>query len=282
MILPDFILPSRQNQTWSESGIDTINNCVDKSHYKKYPYPITYHYNSRGFRDTEWPSTLEELQDSVWCIGDSFTVGIGCPLSHTWPNILQHRLDKRCINVSMDGASNYWIARKISRVLDKIKPKIIIIHWSFFTRYELADSGLDDEKRRLNFHDLELTSLQLLCNFNKLVQTIEQTKQNTKIIHSFIPGWAVGTTVQDEWNKLRGPDWPEYPASQLEMFVQTELQAFGYTGFFELYSELLANRLYVPEFIKLDLARDGFHYDKVTATTFVDQLENLIADLHLT
>ena len=111
------------------------------------------------------------------------------------------------------------------------------------------------------------------------MQTIEQTKQNTKIIHSFIPGWAVGTTVQDEWNKLRGPDWPEYPASQLEMFVQTELQAFGYTGFFELYSELLANRLYVPEFIKLDLARDGFHYDKITATKFVDQLENLVLNL---
>ena len=66
------------------------------------------------------------------------------------------------------------------------------------------------------------------------------------------------------------------------MFVQKELQTFGYAGFFELYSELLSNRLYVPEFIKLDLARDGFHYDKVTATTFVDQLENLIADLHLT
>ena len=131
MILPDFLLPSRQNKIWSESGIDTINNCHDKSHFKKYPYPITYHYNSRGFRDTEWPQTVFELQNSIWCFGDSFTTGVGSPLSHTWVNILQHRLDKRCINVSMDGASNYWIARKISRVLDKIKPKIIIIQWSF-------------------------------------------------------------------------------------------------------------------------------------------------------
>jgi hypothetical protein len=282
MILPNFKISSRANQLWQFSGLDSLEKCLDKKHFKAYPYPIEYRYNSRGFRDAEWPGDIDQLKHAIWCVGDSFTVGVGSPLTHTWVNILQHRLNKRCINVSMDGASNYWIARKISSVLDKIKPKIIIIHWSFFTRYELIDQDLDDEKRRLNFHDLELTSLQLLCNFNKLVQTIEQTKQNTKIIHSFIPGWAVGTTVQDEWNKLRGPDWPKYPASQLEMFVQKELQTFGYAGFFELYSELLSKRLYVPEFTKLDLARDGFHYDKLTATTFVDQLENLVLNLDCT
>jgi hypothetical protein len=282
MILPDLRLYSRANQHWQFSGLDSLENCVNKQHFQSYQHPIEYRYNSRGFRDAEWPNDIDQLKHAVWCVGDSFTVGLGSPLSHTWVNILQHRLNKRCINVSMDGASNYWIARKISSVLDKIKPEIIIIHWSFFTRYELIDQDLDDEKRRLNFHDLELTSLQLLCNFNKLVQTIEQTKQNTKIIHSFIPGWAVGTTVQDEWDKLRGPDWPKYPASQLEMFVQKELQTFGYAGFFELYSELLSNRLYVPEFTKLDLARDGFHYDKLTAAKFVDQLENLVLNLDCT
>ena len=73
MILPDLILTSRQNQVWAESGIDSLKNCVNKQHFKSYPHPVEYQYNSRGFRDDTWPSNLEE---SIWCIGDSFTVGI--------------------------------------------------------------------------------------------------------------------------------------------------------------------------------------------------------------
>ena len=57
MILPDFILPSRQNQVWDESGLDSYAACLDKKHFKSYPHKVEYRYNSRGFRDTEWPET---------------------------------------------------------------------------------------------------------------------------------------------------------------------------------------------------------------------------------
>jgi hypothetical protein len=32
--------------------------------------------------------------------------------------------------------------------------------------------------------------------------------------------------------------------------------------------------MYVPEIMRLDLARDAHHYDVITATNFVDQVEN--------
>lgn len=276
MILPDFILKSRKNKTLTESGMDNFEYCIDKIHFKNYPYSIIYNYNSRGFRDSDWPDSIKELQNAVWCVGDSFTAGLGSPADHMWVNILQKRINKRCINVSLDGASNNWMARKTLSILKEIQPKFIIIHWSFFTRHEMSRQDLDDEQRRLNFYDLNLTSEQLLSNFNELVQSVEQAKQDTKIIHSFIPSWSIGTSVQEEWNKLRGPDWPDTPTNQITDVIKEELQHFDYGEFFKLYCDLLDNIIYVPEFNKLDLARDGFHYDKITATNFVDQLEKLI------
>ena len=91
MLLPDFILRSRQNELFTESGLDTLKDCLDNTHYKNYPHQIEYKYNSRGYRDAEWPNTITELQDAIWCFGDSFTVGIGSPLNHTWVNILQSK-----------------------------------------------------------------------------------------------------------------------------------------------------------------------------------------------
>ena len=68
MILPNFILHSRVNLQQDYSGIDRIDKCLDKKHFKNYPHTIKYVYNSRGFRDTEWPDSIKELQNAIWCV----------------------------------------------------------------------------------------------------------------------------------------------------------------------------------------------------------------------
>ena len=73
------------------------------THFLSYDYPINYQHNSRGFRDSEWPNDLDNI---IWCVGDSFTKGLGAPVEHTWPSILQNKTNKRCLNVSINGASN--------------------------------------------------------------------------------------------------------------------------------------------------------------------------------
>ena len=237
MILPEFILTSRQNKIWNKSGMDTFDNCFDKKHFKNYPCPITYNYNSRGFRDQEWPTTINELKECIWCFGDSFTVGIGSPIEHTWVNVLQLRLNQRCVNISMDGASNQWIARKVIEVLKIIKPKLIVIQWSFIHRGESESVNLTDENRRIDVvKNLNVDELKI--NNYQLIKDVESQKNQSNIIHSFVPE----------------------------------------STFFDV-DYVSDNIKYVPEIIKLDFARDGYHYDIVTATNFVDKVQNLIFDL---
>lgn len=283
MILPKFILTSRQNKTWTESGLDSFDECRDREHFKNYPHQIIYNYNSRGFRDAEWPDAMQELQNSVWCFGDSFTVGVGSPLEHTWVNIFQNRIRQRCLNISLDGASNKWIARKVIETLKTINPKLIIIHWSYPTRGEIDDNTLADEDRRLPDVDLNDYNQLLIENFI-LIKNVESYKKQCKIIHSFIPdsNFFNQDHINDVWNTVKSASWPQLPSNlsefkQLDPNIAKELdEFFNVYKLLNIFYHLLNEISYVPEFIKLDLARDGHHYDIITATNFVDQLENLI------
>jgi len=291
MILPNFILHSRKNEVCSESGIDSFNYCQDQLHFKNYPYVVSYHYNSRGFRDQEWPDNLSELANSIWCFGDSFTVGLGSPLEHTWPNILQSRTGTRCINVSMDGASNKWIARKILEVLNVVKPKLIVVQWSFMHRDEFNDDTLSDEDRRRHTGPGNINQLQI--NNANLIKNLESQKNQSQIIHSFIPGSGFfdDDILTHMWDDIKGPDWPDYPTNIQEFNNLDKLVVKELTDFFKKYNlyqtyyqyvEYVTSLTHVPEIKIEDYARDGQHYDKLTATKFVDQLENLISGLQLT
>jgi len=286
MILPDFILPSRVNQCWQYSGIDSIEHCLDKQHFKQYPYPITYNYNSRGFRDAEWPDTLEQLQNAVWCVGDSFTVGLGSPLEHTWAYQVGQQLEKRTINISMDGASNQWIARKTIDIIKNIAPTTIIIQWSYLHRYEIDDPTLSDESRRGHFCPTNWDDEEKKLKFITLVKQIELAKQKTKIVHSFIPDLANTIDTKLCWSQISGPDWPTCPLN-LEEFKALDSNIVNeLVNDFELYNILKAHYTYVdqlysnikhiPEIQRLDWARDKHHYDLLTANKFAIDVRELL------
>jgi len=123
-------------------GSDTLTNPGttsqhDKSykfnprHFLNYSYPINYQINSSGFRDSEWPT---DLRDVIWCVGDSFTAGMGVPFKHTWPSILQYRTGKRCLNLGINGASNQLLKNMCLQILKEHKPSTIVVMWSFFWR----------------------------------------------------------------------------------------------------------------------------------------------------
>ena len=155
------------------SGLDSYDMSKNKDHFINYGKKITYQYNSRGFRDAEWP---EDLSDVVWCLGDSFTVGIGQPYEETWPKILEKRTGKRCLNLGEDECSNDTIALRTKTITEQYQPKIIIIMWSYLQRrrknninvkHDKDDFGLG--KDVTNF----LKNLELINNLNcKIIQTI--------------------------------------------------------------------------------------------------------------
>jgi len=277
MILPDFVLPSRVNQTWLYSGIDSLEKCKNKKHFESYPYDITYNYNSRGFRDAEWPNNLKELKQAIWCVGDSFTVGLGSPLEHTWPWLLRAKTGQRVINISMDGASNNWIARCVNLIQKEIDPKNIIVMWSYVHRRELENQNLNSEQRRLHFD--KSNKLEDLCNLESCMAIIT----HSKIIQLAIPGYTSTENYQSVWMNIRGMDWPDsVPATLNELlalpkFVQSELKKK-----FKLWTDLrqsmepqLLQSKLENNFIKvnqLDLARDAHHFDLITSQWVVDQI----------
>ena len=279
-LLSQLMLPTRSNQCWEYSGIDSPKECIDKKHFSTYPHPILYQYNNRGYRDQDWPESIDELRDAIWCVGDSFTVGLGCPIEHTWPYILQQQTQTRTINVSLDGASNDWIARKAQTIINTLGPKVMVIHWSYISRREknleeelekawdifynnvrdaswphcaLADfeslpQHIIDEinkvhggLRKIVVNDEDLRAGESECTGEEdvkhtvnLINTLNNNCRTTKIIHSFIPAFQ--------------------PAS-LQGAVESR-----------------ATGIVIPEFNKLDLARDGIHYDIATSRAFVQQI----------
>lgn len=277
MILPDFMLRSRVNETCNSSGMDSRQECLDKKYFDNYPNQVIYQYNSRGFRDAEWPE-LTDLIDSIWCIGDSFTIGLGSPINHTWPAILKSASKKNTINISMNGASNDWITRKTLRIMDEISPKNIVIQWSFFSRVESDEVTLSDEDRRKHFASDKISLKYDFANFKKNLSLVESAKSNTNIIHSFVPNAFVLPELKKLWDQLRGSSWPIRPPEnikdlhKLDHKIISELinedQFDNFEMYFELY-ELLRN-INVVNYKQVDFARDSFHYDIKTATNLVD------------
>lgn len=285
MILEDFILPSRANQHWKYSGIDSLELCLDKKYFKEYPYHVSYDYNSRGFRDVEWPDTIQELQKAIWCVGDSFTVGLGSPVEHTWPYRLNQSLGYRTINVSMDGASNDWIFRKAIDIVNKIKPKVLIVHWSYVERAEssiakafnrrwknfyndIRDSRWPDPPDIINFKSLPTTiqnecielhdsswlspvtdeNRMLMDSTNTIEEDIQRTLNHIHDLNQFIQTQTIHTFI------------PKFlPASQIAHF-----------------NSLMPAGPVIQTFDQLDMARDSHHYDIQTSNHLVGEILKII------
>jgi hypothetical protein len=227
--LEDLYLASRAGITLTNTGIDSLQFCRDREHYLAHPGNIVYQFNDRGFRDHAWP---QDLSGCIWCIGDSYTVGVGQPFADIWPQQLAQKIKRRTINVSMDGASNAWIARKARSILQEVEPCILILHWSFLHRREHPDADLTDELRRI-WHSRTDDDL---AEFQQCVDSVEQHRGNTWVIHSAIPLFSPNPVI-------RG------------VFLR----------------RCVGDRA-LPEMIQKDYARDGMHYGTQTARQLVDNI----------
>ena len=206
------------NKQCKTSGIDSILHLDGKNldSFIKYPYPISYKYNSRGFRGPEWP---EDLTDVIWCIGDSFTSGIGVPFNHTWPSILQTKIKLPCINLGIDGAANGLILNIAKQVASEYNPKYMVIMWSFpWRRYYDPWQFIQFEVKENNTDNIN--------NFKSCFNQINDLIPN--IYNTIIP--------------------------RLKLPVIKNLKANLY------------------EYELLDVARDNFHFDHITAETIANSI----------
>lgn len=236
MILPNFKLESKINQTYSILGLDCVEEAKNKKHWLNYKKHIQYKFNSRGFRDQEWP---EDLTDVIWCFGDSFTVGMGQPQSEIWPQLLQQQTGSRTVNVSMNGASNDWIARKVVDLFETLSPRAVCIQWSYLHRREINDPTLGDEARTMHYNSNDLKDKE---NFFK---NLDLLPVQDNIIHSWIPKF-------------------------FNFHYDTGLDQ-------EIYQGMTDRQLkFISDVAQLDYARDGHHYDIATAQKYVDHYCRLL------
>lgn len=270
------------NQQFDYSGMDSIDRCLDKKLFLQWPRPVKYNYNSRGFRDQEWP---QDLNSAVWCIGDSFTVGIGSCFEHTWPQALSHHSQRCVINVSMDGASNEWIARQACDAYDLARPRNIVIMWSYLHRRENSNQDLLDLDRRL--HHVRSTMPQDFENFSMCRKQVHNHCADSNLIELVIPNFV--TSFDDAaWKRIRDPSWPQVLPPTLEEFqalspeIAAELRTLhgiDVDQLLEFYTikqqrcDFLADVITVEY---LDRARDGHHFDRVTAEWVAAQVQNLL------
>lgn len=290
MVLPDLVLSSRANQRWCYSGMDSPESCLNPRHFAEYPFEINYQYNSRGFRDVEWPDSLDELQSSIWCLGDSFTVGIGQPFEHTWPQVLQSATSRRTINVSMDGASNHWISRRARQILAEIKPKTMILMWSYAFRSEDPNPNLDDEDRRR--HSGTQSIHDAVCYLCKEIEYFF-SQVDCEVIQCVVPDGMLTVhsgTLDQIWNDVKGTSWPQSPPRSLQEYnqmsdlVKHELEKFykidddiiALLGCEKYFNDLSLRPEILGEIPRLDLARDGHHFDIITANFLSDKIKNLL------
>ena len=295
-MLNDLYLPSRVNQTWTQSGLDCAELCLDINHYHSYGI-IEYHYNSRGFRDSEWPQDIQQLSQSLWCLGDSYTVGVGSRLEHTWPWLLGKKTNQRTINVSLDGASNNWIARRARDIIESFAPKNLVIMWSFIERRELSLDRAPDHVWNIGYQaikDPTWPDCQSIDDFPILPMAIRKELAN----HDLGPG----LTVSNDYNKIDvtnhfdearriGPESRAdeldldntkmccdllWPASQHTQIINMFVPRFASSLVRDHISEFARLGPFIEPFCPRDRARDGLHFDIVTADWLTDQLVPLL------
>lgn len=280
MILSDLVLSSRKNQYWLYSGIDTLELCNNKIHFQTYPYDVDYQYNDRGFRDSNWPMSRRDLQKAIWCLGDSFTVGLGQPYSHIWPQILSECVGVRTINVSMDGASNNWISRRALDILDAVKPECMIVLWSYVERREITDGqDIHDREWRKIYEDIRDPTWPA-CNTVAEIDVLpDAIKTEIAVRHKIpLPFRAADDNFICQNAKLSFQENLENwkicvnRLSKNANIIHSTLPKFADAKEIDRFSSYLEDNCskYIGRFDQVDFARDAFHFGKVTCQNLVD------------
>lgn len=304
-MLDSFVLPRYRNLIKQTIGVDSPEGCINPDVWHDYPYPVEYKFNERGYRDLPWP---QDLSNVVWCFGDSFTMGLGSPLEHTWPAILAKQIKYPVITIALNGASNAWIARKICELLSEVTPRAVIAQWSYTHRREAEETSIDiDSIYDRSWNELYNTIKDPLwppCkSLKQFVHLPKSIRDEILHQHDF--------PLKDHWFTKDGDlklfDCPDDERLQHYTYRSTPQQDSQHTienilkaeqccesnqipfvyGFIPKFTDSDGQRTFIFDSIhgnnwgetpQLDRARDWFHYDRITSEYVVQQILQRLGD----
>lgn len=279
MILPDCRIIWNENQRSDYSGLDSRQNCLIKKHFDSYPYSIEYRYNSRGFRGDEWPNDLGE---SIWCIGDSFTVGLGAPESHTWWRVLQQATQRVCINVSLDGASNAWISRWAQQIIKEVRPALMVVHWSYTHRRERPLQEVQDQIWREYYaaiRDSTWPDCASYHDISTLPISVQRDLAQDPKINCYTQGFDLESLRRVHQTQSTVEQDAQHTAWVIETLEQNRQQTKVIHSHINRWHPVelkFQTGQWIREFDQIDLARDGLHYDILTANQLVSRILEIL------
>jgi len=298
-MLENLYLASYVNRSCEYYGMDSIDLCLDKTHFKNYPHKVSYSFNSRGFRDDEWPKTESELHSSIWCIGDSFSVGLGSPIEHTWPSVLRKTVKQNTINLGLDGASNEWIAKTCVDVISEVNPECIVLCWSYSHRRYATDlEPIRNEIIKIGYADVKDNTWPAECNtlneFNILpLQIRQEILTKHRFAGKFISSndfrlidFEIADDFRRIWHSKQSDEQDlenlltciqKVENSAMQKVVHAFIPKFCPQAMQSVYknkiSQLIKNPIYIEP---IDIARDGHHFDIKTSKKLADSIQKLI------
>lgn len=138
--------------------------------------PIDYRFNSRGFRDHEWPDNLDHV---IWCIGGSELLGTGVAFDQACPRQLAQLTESKVIDVSIIGASNDWITRQFQNIKAGLGDsfKTALIQWSFSTRSELSLNDAKDQELIDLYNAIKMPNWPDIKGFDSLSMLDDKIRQ---------------------------------------------------------------------------------------------------------
>lgn len=132
---------SLANQEFNWNGTDTEElyqknlrtNPADLEQYNWVNRPITYKFNSHGFRADEFDST----EPGVMFLGCSHTLGVGLPVESTWTHKVSSSLRLKNYNLGVGGSSNDTAFRLAYHWIEQLEPSLVVFLSAERTRLEL-------------------------------------------------------------------------------------------------------------------------------------------------
>ena len=141
----------------------TVKFCASDEMFRKMPFysaymqshPVRdfdYTFNSWGFRadyDYEALNVDGKKAKIILAIGDSFTMNVGGPLEHSWPSLLQERVNLPVLNGGVDGLgpdSYHLIVEKMRKYFDVQHTFCLFNLHGGATAEQMADANTTEQK----------------------------------------------------------------------------------------------------------------------------------------
>lgn len=280
-ILPSYWDKRKSRIFHAPFGFDRPKNTPYTTSDRWHSYPIqdySYKFNSWAFRGQDYEQYKNQPVNI--CLGDSFTLNIGGPEEHSWPAQLADHFKIPTLNFGVDGSGNDTIRIIYEYLIKQFDVQNTFVMYSFFHRRynknkkKLLQVGcLDDLENFSYFEENKIkncyyTFIPPWCWSDEETQYITDFYGNHLLSFKdfdskFLNKNRVFFTSIDQYNKLKGQQWPTYKEFINDSIIDNNI----YQEIF--YSKTKYDLFYIKN-------RDGYHLNyignKIVCNYFLSQI----------